>query len=144
MTETNLFASYLDLLRRQKGLTLTDIERRCDKRITSSYLSRIFKGEIRNLTVDAIAALAQGLDADPFDIFAAAMGRPARAAEAQLNIREVDPLLLGDTIQKILINPQLLELAQEWVRLTGGQQAALLQSARFLNRKKAGKVKARR
>jgi transcriptional regulator with XRE-family HTH domain len=111
---------------RQKGLSLHDIERKSDKAITSSYISKIIKGKVKSISVETIAALAKGLDVDPFDIFAAAYGR-IHDPEG-----EMGSMLLVDTLQKVVANPQLIKIIQSWPKISAEGRAALLQYMELL------------
>lgn len=125
--ERGKLSRYLELVMRQKGLNLSDIERNCNKKLTNSYLSRLLKGSDANLTVEAINALAEGLDVDSCELFAAAFGSE-RGPKAQ----GADPLLLLDTIQKLVLNPQLMEVVEAWAAMLPEHQAGLLQTIKNL------------
>jgi transcriptional regulator with XRE-family HTH domain len=117
---------FIQRILRQKALSLHDIERNSDKAITSSYISKITKGKIKSISVETIAALAVGLDVDPFDVFAAAYGRPYRSEEA------ISSLLLIDVMQKVVANPQLVKVIQDWPKMSARGRVALLQYMEIL------------
>jgi transcriptional regulator with XRE-family HTH domain len=123
MTETSseTLTDFIQRILKQKGLSLHDVERNSDNAITSSYISKINKGKIKSISVETIAALAKGMDVDPFDVFAAAFGRSHRPDD------ELGSLLLIDTLQKVVANPQLVKVIQSWPKMSAKGQAALLQ-----------------
>jgi|SRR5215216_4049366 len=123
MTEaTNeTLTEFIQRVLRQKALSLHDVERNSDKAITSSYISKITKGKIKSISVETIAALAKGLDVDPFDVFAAAFGKPHQSED------EVNSLLLIDIMQKVVANPQLVKVIQKWPKMSAKGRVALLQ-----------------
>jgi len=117
---------YVKRVMRQKGLSLSDIERSSNKQITASYIGRILKGTVTNLTIEKIVALAQGLEVDPYEIFAASYGKPPA------NSNHPDSLVLVDVMQKLVMNPDVLEVLQQWLRLSPKERAVLLQSLKLI------------
>lgn len=107
MKET--LAQYVKRIMRQKELTIRDVELRCNKKLTHSYVARIIKGKVKNPTLATMIALAKGLDEDLYEIF--------RAASGQLPRQTIDPLLLLEVIQKVFLHPELLEVVDGWDRL---------------------------
>jgi hypothetical protein len=61
------------------------------------------------------------MDVDPFDVFAAAFGRSHRPED------ELGSLLLIDTLQKVVANPQLVKVIQSWPKMSAKGRSALLQ-----------------
>ena len=118
---------YVKRVMRQKGLSLSDIERSSNKQITASYVGRILKGTVTNLTIDKIVVLAQGLEVDPHEVFAASYGKPPASRN------HPDSLVLLDVMQKLVMNPDVLEALHEWLRLSPKERAVLLQSLKFIN-----------
>jgi transcriptional regulator with XRE-family HTH domain len=118
---------YVKRVMRQKGLSLSDIERSSNKQITASYIGRILKGTVTNLTIEKIVALAQGLEVDPYEIFAASYGKPPESRD------HPDSLVLLDVMQKLVMNPDLLEVLQQWLRLSPKERTVLLQPIKFIN-----------
>jgi transcriptional regulator with XRE-family HTH domain len=133
----NNLGKYLQLLLDQSGLNATDIERRCHKKITNSYIGRITRGEVTNLTVETIVALAEGFGVDPHELFSIACGKPPQGA----NRYTTDPLLLLDTMQKLVLNPDLLDVVQVLVRLEPEHRAALLSSIKSISERDSKKKK---
>ena len=128
MSEPNneTLTDFIQRILRQKALSLHDVERNSDGAITSSYISKIARGNIKSISVETIAALAVGLDVDPFDVFAAAYGRPYRTED------EMSPLLLIDVMQKVVTYPQLVQVIQSWPKMSAKSRASLLQYIEIL------------
>src|SRR5215208_5785882 len=118
---------YVRRVMRQKSLSLSDIERSSNRQITASYIGRILKGTVTNLTIEKIVALAQGLEVDPYEVFAASYGKPPASGD------HPDSLVLLDVMQKLVMNPDLLEVLQQWLRLSPKERAVLLQPLKFIN-----------
>ena len=146
LSDPGKLSHYLRLVMRQKGLSLTAVERNCGKKISSSYLSRLLKGTDMNLTITAIRALAEGLSVDPYEIFAAAYGKPSRSARGS-QAQRLEPLPLIDAIQKLVLNPHLIDVVQAWAAMSLEDQAKLLptiQNRRKPDRKRRSDARAPR
>ena len=116
---------FLDRVMKQKDITPKELARICG--ITNSYIGRIMKGKAGNLSAGTIVALADGLGIDPHDVFTAASGRPPEDQDT------VDPLLILDTIQKLLLNPKGLELLRGWLNLNTKNQKTLAGFLKYLS-----------
>jgi transcriptional regulator with XRE-family HTH domain len=130
MSET--LSEFLKRVMKQKGLTLRDVEGKCGKKITNSYISRVINGKGKNLTLETIVALASGFGVDPHDIFAAAYGKPPQSVQA-------DPLMLIDMLQKLAEDPLLVKVVREWTRLSAEEQSAMLRAMESLTVRKTVK-----
>jgi transcriptional regulator with XRE-family HTH domain len=119
-------SQYLERILHQRKLTPKEAAKKCG--ITDSYIGRIIKGQGGNYSVETILALADGLELDPHEVFAAATGRPIQA-ESGL----VDPLFIVDLIQKMLVEPHGLEILRQWIKLSRQDQEKLLELLRLLN-----------
>ncbi len=128
MKET--LAEYLKRVMQQKNWKTADLQRASG--LSQSYIDRLLKGLKPNLTVDTISILAKALDVDAFELFTAACGKAPEN-------KSVDLLLLADTINKIILNPTLVELVQHTAKLKARHQQALFEMASMLARKKANK-----
>lgn len=126
---TETLSQFVRRLMKQKALNARDIERNSNKRIDNSYISKIINGSVTNLTANAIVALAQGLQVNPHELFTAISGRGAEAETEQ----RVDSYLLVEMMQQVVMNPEMMEVMQEWVRLSEEDRAMMLESMRFLN-----------
>ena len=109
MKET--LGQYVDRIMRQKNLNIRDVEGRCNKKLTHSYVARIIKDKVKNPTLATMRALAKGLDEDLYQIFAVASGESLQKKQA------VDPLFLLELMQKAVLNPEILEMIDGWERL---------------------------
>ena|ERR1051325_8474206 len=134
-TRRKNLSRYLQLLMKEKKLKLADVERRCEGRLSNSYLSKIVRGEAANLTVEAIDILAEGLDVDGYELFAVAYGKPPRKSGEALGTT-IDPLMFVDAIQKLVVNPQLVEVIQAWAGISPEHQAELLSSLQSLSKRR--------
>ena len=136
MSET--LGEFVNRVMKQKGLTLRDVEERCDKKITNSFISRVINGKVDNLMLESVLALAKGLGVNPHDILTAASGVSPESST-------VDPLLLIDILQKLLTNPIVIKVVQEWLKLSTKEQLAVLQVMERFNypksKKRSGKKK---
>jgi transcriptional regulator with XRE-family HTH domain len=126
---TETLSQFVRRVMKQKALNARDIERNSNKRIDNSYISKIINGSVTNLTANAIVALAQGLGVNPHELLTAISGRGAEAEQEQ----RVDSYLLVDLMQQMVMNPEVMELMQEWMRLPEDDRGRLLQSLKFLN-----------
>lgn len=125
MSET--LAEYLERVLKQNNLKPADV---ADKSgLSPSYISRLLKGEKTNLTVETIGVLAEALDLDALELFTVAYGKPIAVKPG------IDPLLLADTIQKLIAKPQLIELVQSAARLSSKQEKAIFEAVRVLGLK---------
>ena len=128
MKET--LAEYLKRVMQQKNWKTADLQRASG--LSQSYIDRLLKGLKPNLTVETISILAAALDVDAFELFTAACDKAPEN-------KSVDLLLLADTINKIILNPTLVELVQDMAKLTARHQQAVFEMASMLARNKANK-----
>jgi hypothetical protein len=69
------------------------------------------------------------LGADPFEIFGAAYGESPNRAKTG-----IDPLLLVDMLQKLALNPELIELVQNAVKIQSPEhRKTILEAMRMLS-----------
>lgn len=115
---TESLGEFVQRIMRKKDLSLREVQNRASKKgtIAASYISRIITGKVRNLSVDKIEVLAEGLGVDPLEVFVASYGAQSLFA------RGIDPFRLLDTMQKVIHNPDSLELLEAWLRLSPEQQ----------------------
>jgi transcriptional regulator with XRE-family HTH domain len=126
---TETLSQYVRRIMKQKSFNARDIERNSGKRIDNSYISKIINGSVTNLTSNAMVALAEGLQVNPHDIFTAVSGySPEPEPEAK-----VDSYTLVDIMQQMVMNTELIEVLQEWMRLSAEDKNRMLESVRFLN-----------
>lgn len=124
---------YVDRVMKQKNLSLADVERNCGNKITAGYIGKILKGTVTNLTVEKIIALAEGLEVDPYDVFAASYGLPPGKQTAP------DAFAFVDLMQKLLLNPDVLEALPLILKLKPEQREVLLRPLKFTAKKKSKK-----
>ena len=117
-------AEYLDRVMKQRNLKVADLQALSG--LSQTYINRLLKGTQNNLTVETIAILAQALEVDGFELFAAAYGKTPESTN-------VDLLILADTINKVILNPTLVELVQNAARLKSKKhQRVVLNTVRSL------------
>lgn len=130
---------YVKWVMRLKGLTQKDVQRLSGGKITDGYVASITTGRAGNLSVEKLKALADGLGVDLDDLFHVASGRPERSDEG--NRSATDPLVILDTVQKVIASPDVSEILNEVVNLSPEERASLLG---FIRRLGMIKRKARR
>jgi transcriptional regulator with XRE-family HTH domain len=125
---------------RQKGLTAKSLSEKC--KVNHSYISRAMRGGSGNISVKTLVMLAKGLEVNAHELFTAASGVAPEGS------RGFDVLHLIDLMQRLLTDPRGLEVLEQWLRLSPGNQARLLEFIEFLNEQqpkaKRGKGKPRR
>jgi transcriptional regulator with XRE-family HTH domain len=122
-------SQYVGRMLRQKDLSFADVERISDGKISASYIGRILKGEITNLTTEKMVALARGLDVDPREIFNASYDGPAKRDYS-------DVLAFLDVMQKLVMNPDVFEAVEQLLKLPAKERAVLLQPLKLINKPK--------
>ena len=134
MKET--LAEYLDRSLKQRNLKPADVAELTG--LSASYISRVLKGQKKNLTMETITILVEKLDLDPLELFAAAYGKPIRVQEG------INPLLFADTIQKLVLNPDLFDLIQDITRLPIKQQQTIVETVRVMGQRSQRAAKKKR
>jgi transcriptional regulator with XRE-family HTH domain len=120
---------YVRRVMKQRSLNARDVERNSGKKIDNSYISKIINGTVTNLTANAIVALAQGLRVDPHELFTIVSGHDLDGGREA----KPDSLLLVDLMQQMVMDPELIEVLQEWGRLSADDKARMMESLKFLN-----------
>lgn len=133
-------SQYVDRIARQKGLNFHDIERNSGGKITNSYISKIISGKVTNLTADKTVALAAGLGVSPFEVFAAMCGQSPPAEGEQ----PLDGRMVVDILQKIVNDPQLIEILQLCEGLSPKDRDSVLVQLRYLREKSKKQPKSRK
>ena len=129
MRET--LAEYLERIMAERKMKVADLV--AASGLSQPYLNRLLKGTSTNLTVETIAILAKALGVDEFEIFAAACGKAPEN-------KNVDLLLLAAAINKMILNPMLVELVENMTRLKAKHQQGIFDTVRSLAAKtKRGK-----
>lgn len=129
--ESETLSQFVQRIMRQKGLSIQNVHRRASSKgnIAPSYISRITTGKVTNLTVDKVEILAEGLGVNPFEVFAVSYGAQP------LGERDIDPLKLLDTMQKVVSSPDSLEVLEGWLRLSPENQSKVKNYIRKLSPK---------
>ena len=120
---------YVSRILRQKDLSLRKVEANCGKKLTASYIGRIAKGKFNNPSMETVAALAEGLGVDLNEIFTVAFGKPPSQAETSL-------LVFADAVQKLAMNPELIDLVRGWEKLNNKQKKAILNTFNYVEQKR--------
>lgn len=128
---------------RQKKLKLRDVQDNSGGKIDESYVSRIMTGNVTNITLDKLVALAKGIGEDAHTLFTAYLGHFSRSTNVQ-DVFELDIAEFGSLIQKLSVNPDLIEIIQEIANLHNEEREAIRRYVRYLsersnNKKKRGK-----
>lgn len=125
MSET--LAQYLKRIFAQKDLKAADVAKLTG--LSAGYIGRLLKGEKPNLTVETIAILVEALDLDALELFTVAYGKPIKEKKG------IDPVVLSDTIQKLILNPSLIELVQDTSKLSETHQSTIVKTVKVMGHK---------
>lgn len=122
---------------KEKNLSLNDVHEKSGKQIAKSYVSRIMTGNVRNITLDKLVALADGLGEDPHALFAAYYGRPQRrsAVEPQ-EAFEWGAVEFVEMMRKVAADNMLTEIVKEATRLWPEEYTVVLAYLTALNERK--------
>lgn len=126
----NGLAEYVKRVMKLKGLTQKDVQRMSGEKITDGYVASITTGRARNLSVDKIAALAEGLGVDTDDLFHVACGAAEVSDDA--DGYAADPLMILETVQKAVASPDVTEILHRVVLLSPEERRVLLRSLKRL------------
>ncbi|MFP5260591.1 MAG: helix-turn-helix domain-containing protein [Blastocatellia bacterium] len=122
---------------REKKLSLRQVQELSGGQIEKSYISRIMTGNVKNITLEKLVALARGLDMDPHILFSAYYFDPRPAAGEPLDVIELSLTEFTALMQKVAVNPKFVEIVEEVVQLHPGEQTtAMLNYAMYLNGRK--------
>src|SRR5215210_6084393 len=133
-------SDYVQRVMREKKLSRSDVARNSGSEIAGSYVGRIIAGTVTNLSVEKIIALARGLEVDPYEIFAASVGKPLQEAKARL---AMDLPAFGAMVQKLATSSDLLGILQLCLNMSDKDRSALLTTLKYADksRQKARKKK---
>ena len=135
----NDLSEYVKRVMKLKGLTQKDVQRMSGWKITDGYVASITTGRAKNLSVDKLMALADGLGVDYDDLFHVACG--AGSLEDGKRRTAPDSLMILETVQQVVMSPAVTQILHEVVRLTSEERAGLLE---FIRRLRSTKRKSRR
>ncbi len=137
MTKPETLSQFVKRVMRQKNINQHDVERNSEGEITNSYVSKIMRGVVKNLTADKTVALAKVLGVSPFEVFAAMCGEPIREEGV------LDAKVAVDMLQKIVLNPRLMEIMRLSDQLGEKEQNRVITSLKFVKVKKSVKEKSK-
>jgi transcriptional regulator with XRE-family HTH domain len=136
---------YVTRVMRQKNLNARDVERNSGYKINNSHVSKLMKGLETNPSMNAVSALAEGLDVNPHEILTATTGRPPDDSPPAVDLME----MLG-MIEKLASDHELIEALRGLLRLSKQERAVHLRVMRLpveekkiARRNKSGKKKGR-
>ena len=135
----NDLSEYVKRVMKLKDLTQKDVQRLSGGKITDGYVASISIGRARNLSVDKLKALADGLGVQLDELFHVACGVPGGVDGNRNNAHEA--LRLLQTIQKAVASPDVIQILDAVVRLPPGERDSLLG---FIRRLSSNKRKSQR
>jgi transcriptional regulator with XRE-family HTH domain len=115
---------YVKRVMKLKGLTQKDVQRMSGGRITDGYVASITTGRARNLSVDKLRALADGLGVDTDELFHVACG--LRGLDDGGGSNAPDSLMILETVQQAVMSPAVTQILHEVVGLSPEERAGLL------------------
>ena len=95
---------------KEKGLSLSQVVTASSGGITKGYVSSIINGNVGNITLDKLIALARGIGEDAGLLFAAYYGRPPQADRSLRDVTEWTAAELARVIARLIDNPRLMEI----------------------------------
>jgi transcriptional regulator with XRE-family HTH domain len=115
---------YVKRVMKLKGLTQKDVQRMSGGRITDGYVASITTGRAKNLSVDKLRALADGLGVDTDELFHVACGLENLDESGVSNAP--DSLMILETVQQAVMSPGVTQILHEVVGLSPEERAGLL------------------
>ena len=133
-------SEYVKRVMKLKGLTQRDVQKMSGGRITDGYVASITTGRAKNLSVDKLMALADGLGVDTDELFHVACG-VKELDDNSKSRTQPDSLMILETVQQAVMSPTVTQILHEVVRLSTEERAGLLS---FIKQLGATKRKMRR
>lgn len=133
-------SEYVKRVMKLKGLTQKDVQKMSGGRITDGYVASITTGRAKNLSVDKLMALADGLGVDTDELFHVACGVKELDDNGKSRTQP-DSLMILETVQQAVMSPTVTQILHEVVRLSTEERAGLLS---FIKQLGATKRKMRR
>lgn len=133
-------SEYVKRVMKLKGLTQKDVQKMSGGRITDGYVASITTGRAKNLSVDKLMALADGLGVDTDELFHVACG-VTESDDNRERHTQPDSLMILETVQQAVMSPTVTQILHEVVRLSAEERAGLLS---FIKQLGATKRKMRR
>jgi transcriptional regulator with XRE-family HTH domain len=115
---------YVKRVMKVKGLTQKDVQRMSGGRITDGYVASITTGRAKNLSVDKLRALADGIGVDTDELFHVACG--LRGLDDSGVSNAPDSLMILETVQQAVMSPAVTQILYEVVSLSPEERAGLL------------------
>jgi transcriptional regulator with XRE-family HTH domain len=119
-------SEYVRRVMKLKGLTQKDVQRMSGGRITDGYVASITIGRASNLSVEKLQALAAGLGVSADELFHVACGVSDESGGARKNSRPPDALMILETVQKVVVSPDVTEILHAVVRMSVEERKGLL------------------
>lgn len=113
---------------KEKGLSYSRVAANAGGDITKGYVSGIISGQVGNITLGKLIALARGIGEDAGLLFAAYYGRPPRSAAALKDVTQWTAAELAAVIGRLVDNPRLMEILILADGLSDKSQARLVRS----------------
>src|SRR5690242_17899640 len=120
----NELSEYVKRVMKLKGLTQKDVQRLSGGKITDGYVASISIGRARNLSVDKLKALADGLGVQHDELFHVAGGVTERVQTTRDYTAEAVTLL--QNITKAVASPEISQLLDRVARLSPDERDSLL------------------
>jgi transcriptional regulator with XRE-family HTH domain len=134
-------SEYVSQVMKLKGLTQKDVQRMSGGRITDGYVASITRGRAKNLSVDKLKALADGLGVDADALFHVACGRLEGIENS--GSEGPDILMILETVQKAVMSPDVTAIVEEVVSMRAEERSALLKSIKRLDATKKSRSKSK-
>lgn len=129
---------------REKELTLRQIQQESGGLIDETYVSKITSGQITNITLDKLVALARGIGEGPHTLFTAYYGRLPRSDSEPQDVFELDVSEFVSLMQEMSMNPDLIEIMRGAILLRPEECAAVIRYVSCLNERKRMAKKSRK
>jgi transcriptional regulator with XRE-family HTH domain len=120
----------------ERNLTLRQVEMNSGCQITRGYISRIMTGDVKNITLDKLVALARGLDVDPHSLFTAYYGRPQISMDESQEVFEWSAVEFVNLMREVVGNPKLTEIVRAAAQLWPEEYSTVLIYLTELNERK--------
>jgi len=120
----NELSEYVKQVMKLKGLTQKDVQRLSGGKITDGYVASISIGRARNLSVDKLKALADGLGIQHDELFHVAGGVIEHVETTRDYTAEAVTIL--QNITKAVASPEITQLLDRVARLSPDDRDSLL------------------
>jgi hypothetical protein len=93
-------------------------------------------GDVKNITLDKLVALARGLDVDPHSLFTAYYGRPQISMDESQEVFEWSAVEFVNLMREVVGNPKLTEIVRAAAQLWPEEYSTVLIYLTELNERK--------